>query len=80
MKTIEEKFKEYVHQFHDLHGANLAQNYESFKAGYELAKKELEEQLKEAENIFSRIKDLVGDSDLEIYCIEKARAYLEKWK
>lgn len=95
-KTIEEKFEDY---WLSTFGTMSSEDYikykdvgkcstkQGFQAGYSLAQKELEEQLKECEDILirvlfelGRVHDLEGETRFEEWFIGKARRYLEKWK
>lgn len=90
MKTIEDKFEEFVNSDY-LKNDNYSFDKRCFEAGYELAKKEMEERLKEAEFV---IKFYASESPQPGGCVDNdytniirlvvpsnkpASKYLDKW-
>lgn len=78
LKTIEEKFLDafklqYKNEFnYDEYPNEHIRMW--FMQGYELAKKELEEQLKEAENVIAKLDEQCH------YRVDELDKYREKWK
>lgn len=84
-KIWEDRFKNY---WHETFGTMSSEDYikykdvgkcqtkQGFQAGYQLAQKELEEQLREAQKII----EYVFRCDGQVQNVQDAIAFLEKWK
>ena len=79
-KTIRDAYREYI-------GSDLSDDFfmfcdsrewSAFRDGYLSAKKELEEQIREAKEVIEHYKDICSCS-FGCNC-NTAKAYLEKWK
>ena len=78
MKTIEEKF-EYIRS---LTTWKLDDDYalDVFRKGYELAQKEMEERLREAEQIIKHVEHLaILPFPLQRELADRSREYFKKW-
>ncbi len=79
LKTIEEKIEDYIKE----NSMNRMYMTDYVKAGYDIAKKELEEQLKESREVIEALAECKYPVDPNSDCdmlIDEAKAYLEKWK
>lgn len=76
MKTIEDRCKEYLKEHSCGYYISTPPEFLMlFEAGYELAKKELEEQLSGIRKFLLDIEEYEHEE-----LSDRARAYLEKWK